>query len=353
MSQSNLLARIDALIRAASPSFVTATEDAPQTSWSPGQRLQALVLESLQEGRSTLRIGAQTFNVKLPAGIEPGATLELTYVRGQPRTTFALAHDASRLSNLKPEVQLGELSRALASVSARSAQEATPQRAVAPLLAAAPADGATLSRVLESALTGSGLFYESHQKQWVEGQRPLTDLLREPQAKIPPHQARAESTPAAPALRAEQTVIERVPAPLSTNPVQAELAGPGRDIGHPIRSEALPLVQRQLDVLDSRSVVWHGQMWPGMDVEWRTEERDARESAQPQTPEWHSGLRLKLPTLGDVDATLSLGPNGLRVVLNAPDSHTADIFKANQESLVSAMQHAGLNLLAVTVHTRG
>ena len=41
-----------------------------------------------------------------------------------------------------------------------------------------------LAASLSKALSTSGVFYESHQSQWVLGERPVGDLLNEPQGKL-------------------------------------------------------------------------------------------------------------------------------------------------------------------------
>ncbi|GJG94148.1 flagellar hook-length control protein FliK [Cupriavidus pauculus] len=90
---------------------------------------------------------------------------------------------------------------------------AAPARPATPLLAASPTGNPAATQDLASALARfvdqSGLFYESHVTQWVMGQRPLSELLQEPQAalrnpaqsptQMPAPSAQPQAQPAAPA----------------------------------------------------------------------------------------------------------------------------------------------------------
>lgn len=67
--------------------------------------------------------------------------------------------------------------------------ETGPMRASAPLLPSAPASAnaaatATMANGLATLVDQSGLFYESHLAQWVNGTRPLATLLEEPQGPL-------------------------------------------------------------------------------------------------------------------------------------------------------------------------
>ncbi|WP_059412394.1 flagellar hook-length control protein FliK [Cupriavidus basilensis] len=76
--------------------------------------------------------------------------------------------------------------------------EPAPLRGSAPLLPSAPAPGSTgaLAAALAQQVGQSGLFYESHLGQWVNGTQPLDALMREPQAALGPGPAAPASAPA-------------------------------------------------------------------------------------------------------------------------------------------------------------
>jgi hypothetical protein len=86
-------------------------------------------------------------------------------------------------------------------------------------------------------------------------------------------------------------------------------------------------------------------------MEWRVEERGAREGGvgEVEMPHWQTSLRLQLPRLGDVQATLAFTPQGLRIDLKATDVGTAEAMRGAQDKLRSSMEASGLNVLAMSV----
>ncbi len=66
------------------------------------------------------------------------------------------------------------------------ATDAAPLRSAAPIVATPPGSGQTgpLASALARQVGQSGLFYESHLGQWLNGTRPLDSLMREPQAML-------------------------------------------------------------------------------------------------------------------------------------------------------------------------
>lgn len=78
--------------------------------------------------------------------------------------------------------------------------DAAPLRSAAPIVAAPPGSGqaASLASALARQVGQSGLFYESHLGQWLNGTRPLDSLMREPQALL-------GRPPAAPLATADAT----------------------------------------------------------------------------------------------------------------------------------------------------
>ncbi|MGB4598934.1 MAG: flagellar hook-length control protein FliK [Trichlorobacter sp.] len=104
----------DLLSRSSNLSFVSAepaTGGVQALSLSPGQRVTAEVMGQAQAGKVPVRIGVQQMNLELPIQVRQGQNLELTFVGGDPRPTFAMARpgvpappvsltDASRLLSL-------------------------------------------------------------------------------------------------------------------------------------------------------------------------------------------------------------------------------------------------------------
>ena len=79
-----------------------------------------------------------------------------------------------------------------------------------------------------------------------------------------------------------------------------------------IHAATIPLVRQQLDLLATGQFRWTGEAWPGARLDWTIEqENDERRggashsSATDDLP-WRTRLTLSLPTLGTVDAELTL-----------------------------------------------
>jgi hypothetical protein len=184
---------------------------------------------------------------------------------------------------------------------------AAPASRTTPVMSAPPANTRELAQALEGLLTRSGLFYESHQAQWIAGERPLEELMREPQAAL-------------------------------------------KRTGDPVHPQATALVQQQLQTLDSRQVVWSGQVWPDQPLEWRIEEESRRDRDSVETPAaWKTSLRLTLPRLGDVNAALSVTGHDVRITLSAAAPDARSDLRAGEPALRAAFARAGLTLLGMAV----
>lgn len=348
MIHNDVLNQLQLLIKTSAPPLIeVAQTPLEEALWVPGQRLTAMVLASLPNGRFQVQVGDMALDMNLPRNTQPGEQVELTFVSSQPRLTFALTRDlpAAAGNNLatdaKPQVTLSDSARYLGAllqkISDRAETQAAPLDKTAPLLSAAPSDTREFAAALRNTLSQSGLFYESHQAQWVAGERKLTDLLREPQGKLPPLNP----------VTGAETAQKNAPVPMPSEGLPAQSA-PSR---MPVHAETVTLVQQQLQTLDSRQLVWQGQVWQGQPMEWRVEERGAREggTGDVEMPHWQTSLRLQLPKLGGVQATLAFTPQGLRIDLKAAEADTAEAMKGAQNKLRSSMEASGLSVLSMSV----
>jgi hypothetical protein len=363
MIHNDVLNQLQLLIKTSAPPLIEVAQ-APlaEAQWVPGQRLTAVVLASLPNGRFQVQVGDMALDMNLPRNTQPGDQVELTFISNQPRLTFALTRDlpAAAGSNLaagaQPQVTLSDsvryLGALLQKISDQADAQAAPVNKSAPLLSATPSDTKAFAATLRNTLSQSGLFYESHQAQWVAGERPLTDLLQEPQGKLSPliSGVGAEAAQKVNSVSIQNAGAEMVQknAPMS---IQSDGLLAQNVSGMPVHSETVTLVQQQLQTLDSRQLVWQGQVWQGQSMEWRVEERGAREGGQGavEMPHWQTSLRLQLPKLGDVQATLAFVPQGLRIDLKAADVGTAEAMRGAQDKLRSSMEASGLNVLSMSV----
>lgn len=100
----------DLLSRNSNISFVTADQETgSEIGLTPGQRVSAEVLSTLPNNLTQVQVGQERFNLQLPIPVRPGQTLEMTFVSGDPRSTFAIP----RQGGSAPPVSLSDASRLL------------------------------------------------------------------------------------------------------------------------------------------------------------------------------------------------------------------------------------------------
>lgn len=126
---------------------------------------------------------------------------------------------------------------------------------------------------------------------------------------------------------------------------QGRLAEPPPPAG--IESQTIPIIKEQLTTLTTGVFTWFGQAWPGQDMEWKVEEREAEGGKGERS--WLTEVAVELPSLGAVRATLRAGKEGIGVTLVAEDGRTAEILAAGQNGLEERFGAAGLRLGGFTV----
>lgn len=114
-----------------------------------------------------------------------------------------------------------------------------------------------------------------------------------------------------------------------------------------IESQTIPIIKEQLTTLTTGVFTWFGQAWPGQDMEWKVEEREAEGGKGERS--WLTEVAVELPSLGAVRATLRAGKEGIGVTLVAEDGRTAEILAAGQNGLDERFDAAGLRLGGFTV----
>jgi hypothetical protein len=169
---------------------------------------------------------------------------------------------------------------------------------------------------LQQTIKESGMFYESHLGKWARGEVSLDSILREPQA-----------------------ALAKSPGHLLDLP---DLAG--------MPEKAANMASRQLSMLESGTLVWQGQPWPGQNMAWQITEREGGGNAgEEEMQKWHSQLNMILPRLGGVSAALDVGALGLRIRLTAETPETLAEMKAALPELAQRMQASELNLTSLQV----
>ena len=342
----------------------------------PGQAFSARIQEVLPENTYKALVAGHSLTLALPQGAKAGDTLELVVVDRTPRLVVAqLASQTSpgEAATGATTYQFTNLSRTAQLIGALLARDGTPPPPAAltpgqPLLAAASTDSAKLAAdlapQLAKAVGQSGLFYEAHQVQWVMGQRPMTDLLDEPQAKHAPVESGsvrgqesgrlaagtvspARSAEPARPMAAAQNLFGSEETRQQTSTTTTTTADPAKIVPEELR----PLVQQQLDAAATQRLSWHGEVWPGQSLNWQIEPDDQQTGDGQSEAErgWNTSLRLITPRLGEIDARLSLTSQGARITIATPTgASAADLLKA-APSLETSMAAAGVPLLSLQV----
>ncbi len=445
----------------------------------PGMRISARIESLLSNGNVRATVGGQTITLSIassdpekPVGqltaLAPGQTLDLTVLNRTARVLVTQLTDTSS-GNGSAATSLSRPGQLISALLAQGNPAPAPLARGAALVATPDAQGfSQLPGQLHQAVSESGLFYESHQVQWLAGQRPTEALLREPQgahspllqrgspeatpggsrdqggnpatatattrtangaeaqdgsvpehallrmaadtpsqdgaplplllkqqldayksqqpqwqdAPPPPSQAKAQESDgrhaphpqsAAPAPGEALTPVETNKKSISANPLQppapreptvasavaasstattaqATTAEGSRAAGLP--ADLTPLVQQQLDAASTGHLMWTGQIWPGQSMEWHIESDGHRADSGTEDPgrQWKSTLRLTLPKLGLVDATLTLTPAGVSIAL-ATGTGSEAALRAAVPQLDNALSAAGVPLTGLQVQT--
>ncbi|RQH06009.1 flagellar hook-length control protein FliK [Paraburkholderia dinghuensis] len=257
---------------------------------------------------------------------------------------------------------------------------------------------AALATALAQTVSDSGLFYESHLAQWLVGQRTLAGLADEPQNRLVQNSAQlpldwsrtsdeaddvlwAETlTPGSREPQAGGTTA--LPGRLASTPngagtlasnaalmhtngelAEALLLPASRDpqaTGAAVHAAVIPLVRQQLDLLATGEFRWTGEAWHGVRLDWsiqqdHVESRDPRRGAfgaDPADAPWRTRLTLALPSLGTVDAELTLAGTALAVRVQA-NTNSAARLTAGSEALRSRLEALGLALTGLSIREVG
>jgi hypothetical protein len=312
-----------------------------QLQLTPGQQVQAEVLASMPNQRYLARIAGELFRIELPIIVQPGETFQMTVVTGEPNLTFTL----SRSQNSATPLTISDTGKWLGQLSRNSAEPR--QISNASILNGRPADTALFAGLLRDALTLNGVFYESHLVQWFLGKRSIKDLLQEPQGKLSGRaksvsggqsaQNRVKSDGKGPDGDPDESILDE----LLSEDSQYETSGP-------VDPRTIPIVQEQLHTLHSARFTWQGQVWPGQQMEWSVS-REKTANGEGTEGGCQTMLRMELPNLGEVVATLQLGKEGLSVHISTDRTETSVVMHREEQTLLQAMSGAGIKLRKMAI----
>ena len=332
---------------------------------APGQRLFAEIQAQLPNGAFRALVGERPITLALPFAAKPGDTLELEVTESEGELQLAVvanrgAGETATANKAGESVattlsQTGRLILDLIGNTDDPGSRAAPAplNGNQPLVSSFPDQAADLAPILQNALSKSGVFYEAHQARWVAGELPTEVLQQEPQGKLSEHLAPAvnvapeaktiASTHGRDTLQPAMTVQGQSTAPpqASTTPENTPLQN------SPIPRELVPIVQQQLDGLATQNFAWQGQIWPGQPMWWEiSENADHATTADNETAaRWQTRLKLALPSLGDIEATLRLRGDGqIELAVTSESTASENRLRKNIAGLQLQFETAGLKL---------
>ena len=237
-----------------------------------------------------------------------------------------------------------------------------------PIASAPPTRSAELVPLLRQAIAQSGMFYESHQAQWVSNRLPIEALLVQPQGRLSPALLAQEA--AAPTAQGGAPAAQN---PQSVNAASMLRGGATDSVASPtdaarplppattitvaaqaVAADTVPIVQQQLEALATQTYVWQGQAWPGQTMRWEIEEdarrREGSESGESGTDaQWQTRLTLTMPLLGEVRAAIRLSGSEITLGLISDNDTAAVRLSSGGDALREQMAAAGLDLASFVV----
>ncbi|KAF1047559.1 MAG: hypothetical protein GAK35_00564 [Herbaspirillum frisingense] len=348
-----------------------------------GQQMTGRILSNFDDGTFLVRVANTAARMMLPANARTGDSLILTLVSKDPRPTFAIKEGSLRPDEESSAVSLSTAGRAMQkdlkslqfvtrddagaggiadnedvpidaqAKGGRQAQSNAPSSSTTTLSSAGkligsllqasqqgnvadhvtspspllsrPASADQVAGALQNAITYSGVFYESHVSAWAAGQRPAEELMKEPQAQV----ARQSG--------GEVNLLSQ------NDPAQNQLG---------------QIINLQLNALEQQRMVWHGEVWPGQQMEWEInqdhgDDTPKRPDDEPTPPSWHSVVRFNFAHLGSVSASIRLIGQQIHVQVKADNDLTAAALRSNTALFADAMSAAGTSLDSLIVKQDG
>lgn len=245
----------------------------------------------------------------LGASAKTGQTLSLRYMHSDPVPTFLLTPTPTNVAGSTTDISAAASLIGTYLKQAENDGVSTRLQATA-VVTHAPDNAQAMAQDLKHAVSSSGLFYESHLSDLLQSNQTLAAIRQEPQNQN----------------------------------------------GSPLAA----LMSQQLAVLENQRMSWHGEVWPGQNMNWDVylQARDVTDDDGTWSPNTSqadedrpisSEMTLHLPHLGTVSAKLILVDGRMRINIQADQAETLDALKNQRQSLAEAIVKNGQQLDALTV----
>lgn len=303
------------------------------TDGLPEGLIRARVDALLGDGQVRVSVAGRMLQFLPPRPMMPGEFIHMKVTARTPQLILQIADTAG-----ESVAVLSTAAALIAKLSAPGAPRPGVIHVNRPLLESPPVDSRGVAAQLARTVADSGLFYESHQAEWVGGGRNLAQLAAEPQFLL----RRTQVTNPQPADNAARGDAMATGAAAST---------PGPLNAHP---EALLLVRSQLDALESRRLLWSGELWPGQQARWEIIDGDEQPrqhdgGGMPESGAWTTRISLDLPRLGPVSAMLEARGETARICITASAAGSSEMLALETAELRRAFAAADISLQELTV----
>ena len=278
------------------------------TQFVKGQEYLAHVLSKV--GDTAYHVKVESGSLKgtvlrmdLGAEAKAGQVLTLRYIQDSPVPTFLLQSSPSNISGSKTEIS--PAANMISHLLKQAEGEGVSTRFQATgIVTQQPSNPQVIAHDLKNAVSKSGLFYESHLSDLMQSNQSLASIKQEPQ-----------------------------------NQTNSPIAN---------------LMSQQLAILENQRMSWHGDVWPGQQMDWDVFERDEQSKQPSESQEVNarpifSEMTLHLPNLGKVTARISLAEGRMRVNILANQPETLNILNAKKINLAEAIGKNGQQLDALTI----
>jgi flagellar hook-length control protein FliK len=261
-----------------------------------GKKLQGQIVNSLN-GNSIIKIDnplqtGSILQLRLPAEFKVGDQLILTLLsndNNQPRFSVSLQTATIGQTVISDAGQI--LSQIL-----EEHPEPSRVMSTAPLTTSSDPDSTQLASQLNNAVDKSGVFYESHLKQWSEGARTVEQIRQEPQNNSP------------------------------------------------VNNQLIPI---QLEAMENKHFAWQGEVWPGQTMQWdviKDKEDQQKQNEPDYNSSWNTTVKLDLPNLGQISATINIKDDVAHLQLHANNADVVTLLKNNSEQLIQSFASSGISL---------
>ena len=312
------------------------------TGFLPGQQIKAEVLALLGAGRFLVQVGRQMMEFNLPKTTQRGDRFSLFFIGEEPDPVFLMTRFG------RPgDSKVSDTGRWLSGFIGTSTENMQAEETIGilrTLLSGPPTDATEVSKKLQQGLKESGLFYESHLARWFGGEYTLDDLLREPQGRL--SSVKQGATAHLPLVVTGDGHLKTVNTVVSMESMEAAFNNAGKvyDSESLVDRRGIAVVREQLESLQSGQVLYRGELFPGQQMEWSVNEREAHRNKQGQQERaWDTSLSIDLPGLGGVTAKLKLDGNRVTLDIQVGQSDSATLLDSGRGKLVEQLQAAGLD----------